>query len=362
MAIPRGRKLMRRLMIAGIILVLLQSLSCVKKIKPAPKGLVQIEPYTTQIKGYRTTVKVKTDPKTLEQYLMDPSIMEMTAGLTKIEKVSGQKFQNLGDTAQYEIKVLRFSFRIKAILIYHQTGEEIWYASQGGKAIIIFRFQMKEEPDGTRLTMSCEMLEEGDATFKELAKLINIYDLIAKGFETALAEIQAHFDPALNASELLAKGIRGEFYEAIFTGHIANIFLDRPAEQVMESLKDPEFWSYFEKQTGARISECFYQFEPGPCPIQIGSLDYDLIQGPYNLGKYLFNYYYSGDSRFQLSLRPEGEGTVLTFFYLSPPPDYTSAEILNLALNYNKTREMVARILVLVKDWVEDNHPVGRQG
>lgn len=346
---------MRNAIIAGTILFLLGFAGCMKRVKEFPKGTVQIEPYTTQVKGYRTTVKVKTDAQTLDQYLRNPEILEMTAGLTKIEKVSGEKFQDLGDTAQYEIKVLRFSFRVKAILIYHKPGQEIWYASQGGKAITIFRFKMKEESEGTRLTMSCESLEEGDTSFKELAKLIDFFDLISKGFETALAEIQAHFDPSLNASELLAKGIRGEFYEAIFTGHRAQIFINAAPDQALESLKRPEFWEFFEEKTEIRISPCFYQLQPGPCPVQVGALRYDLIQGPHYQGKMIFNYYYSGDSRFQASLRPEGEGTALTFFYLSPPPDYTSSDILSLALNYKKNQELVEKMLVLVKDWVEGN-------
>jgi hypothetical protein len=355
---------MKRPIVFPAMLLLLGFTGCVKKVEaPIAPGALTVEPFTARVQGYRTMVQVKAGPAELEKYLMDPKILEMTTGLFTMSQVSGRQFENIGDSAEYDIAVFGFSFRIKAILIHHRPQKEIWYAAQGGKAVMIFRFKMEPVDDSTHLSLSCETLEEGDESFKKLTKLINFYDLLAKGFETVLANLQVHFNPALSADQLLKEGIRGEFFEAIYTGHRASMLLEATPEQIVKTFSDPAFWSYFEQNTGARVGACFYEFSPGPCPVAFAALGFSeplsLIRGPYNPARNIYNYYYLGDSRFQVSFTPleSGSGALFNFFYEEPPPDWSSSAIASMVLRYGKAPELVENLMGLVKNYVEGRVP-----
>jgi len=289
---------MKRVALAAMIFLLALSFGCAKKkVQVEGPSIIGEESLTRRFKGYRTTVEIKARPGELEKILLNPKILEMSTSLMKIEFVSGERFRKLGDWVDYTIGAFGMGFNVRAVLIHYEPGREIWYSGSGGTAIFLFRFHMEDQGDTTRLTLSSELLEQGSSDFQRLTSLVDIYKLIAQGFEGAIANIQVQFDPSLKKEELLAKGIRGEFYESFYVGHQVSMHVDATGEEIFQVFKDPSFWREFEQKTGAQVGPCFYDLSPGKnpgvCPVELKlfgeTLVLDTVLSAHSFEKYTFN-------------------------------------------------------------------------
>lgn len=355
---------MKRIAPVIIFLMLAMSIGCAKKrVEVEEKSIIGEESLTRRFKGYRTAVEIKARASELEKELLNPKLMQISTSLLKIEFLSGEKFQKPGDRVDFKISAFGFGFDVRAILVNYQPGREVWYVGQGGSAIMLFRFRMEEQGEMTRLNLSSELLEEGGSDFQTLAQLVDINKLIAQGFEGVIANLQVQFDPALKKDELLAKGIRGEFFESFYVGHKVTMHIEARGEDIFQVFKDPSFWSEFEGQTGVKAAPCFYQLspgvDPGVCPVQVKvfgeTLTLDTILSAHSFERYVFNYFYWGDSRFQFEMDfSEQGGTDLTVFYLTPSVSLANPAMLNLAINFNNIPEVIkTRFLPLIKSRAE---------
>jgi hypothetical protein len=356
--------MMKRFALAAMILLLALGLGCAKKqMKLEEPSIIGAESLTKRYKGYRTTVEVKAGVKELETVLLNPRIMQMSTSLMKIEFVSGEKFAKLGDRVEYKISSFGLGFNVRAILIHYEPGREIWYSGQGGTGIFLFRFHIEDQGQTTRLTLSCELLEEGSSDFQRLTQLVDIYKLIAQGFDGAIANIQVQFDPSLKKDELLARGIRGEFYESFYVGHQVSMHVDATGEEIFRVFQDPSFWAEFEQKAGVKVGPCFYAIKPGDnpgvCPLRVklfgDDLVLDTVLSAHSFEKYTFNYFYWGDSRFQFVFDfSEQGGTDIILFYLTPSSNLTNPAMLNVAMNFEKIPDAIkTSLLPLIKSRAE---------
>jgi len=355
---------MKRVVLPIMTFLLALGFGCAKKkVQVEEPSIIGEESLTRRFKGYRTTVEIKAGAGELEKILLNPRVMEMSTSLMKIEFVSGERFQKLGDTVDYRISAFGFGFDVRAILIHYEPGQEIWYAGSGGTAIFLFRFHMEGQGDATRLTVSCELLEQGSSDFQRLTSLVDLYKLIAQGFEGVIANIQVQFDPSLKKAGLLAKGIRGEFYESFYVGHQVSKHVEATGEEIFQVFKDPAFWLEFEQKTGVKSDPCFYELSPGKnpgvCPVRINlfgdTLVLDTVLSAHSFERYTFNYFYWGDSRFQFVFDfSEQGGTDIILFYLTPSSNLTNPNMLNVAMNFDKIPEAIKTVfLPLIKSRAE---------
>lgn len=354
---------MRRVACAAIVGLLTLGLGCAKKMTTGESSIIGAESLTKRFRGYRTAVEIKAPVAELEKLLLDPRILQMNMSLMRMEFLSGDNFSRLGDRAEYNISSLGLNFRVRAILVHYEPQKEIWYTGQGGTAIMLFRFGMEELGEGTRLNLSCEILEEGGPDFQQLAQLIDIYKLIAQGFEGAAANLQVRFDPSLSKDALLARGLRGEFFEAFYVGHKLEMQIEAAPERVFQVFTTPAFWRGFEEETGSLVSPCFYELRPGSntgvCPVEIelfgDHFTLDTILSAHSFEKRYFNYFFWGDSRFQFAMNPTDQGgTRLSVFYLMPSSKLTDPALFNLAVNFGRIPEQIKKkVLPAIKSRAE---------
>jgi hypothetical protein len=355
---------MKKSALALLALLLAFGFGCVKKkVAVETPSIIGEESLTRHFKGYRTTVEIKARAAELEQRLLDPGLLQFSTSLMKIELVSGKRFAKPGDRVDYKVSALNFGFKVRATLIHYLPGREIWYAGSGGSAIMLFKFSLDEQGTVTRLNLSCELLEKGGSDFQTLEQLVDLYKLIAQGFESVIANLQVQFDPSLKKDELLAKGIRGEFFESFYVGHQVSEHIEATGAQVFSVFQDPAFWAEFERVSGVKAAPCFYQISedsaPGACAVSVplfgDALVLDTVLSAHSIERYTFNYFYWGDSRFQFVFDfSEQGGTDLVLFYLTPSANLTNPEMLNLALNFEKIPGLIkTRFLPLIKQRAE---------
>ena len=346
-----------------IILVLGLSSGCAKKFKKEGRELIEHQASTIRFLGYKQSVKVNVSPQEIEQYYFNPQNLasSLVGGDIKAEVISGDKFEKIGDRMVVEGRISGIKFLITAILVSHQPGEKFSFIYQlGDQAMGIIRYQLKPLAQGTKVMIQSET-EEISPFLEELFQGLKITEKVVKGGDLAVAQMQAHFDPSLKVEEMMAGGLRGEFYDAFWDYHQASIRINAEPEKVWEALKDPKFWEYFEQRAKSKVSPCFYEMAPGPCPLQVEMLGYNLpinsFLGSVNQKKTEVTYYWEDIVRMQFSIKPEENGSLFSVGYTLAPLDLTSPDALNLALNLlpQLPKMVEERILIVVKNYVEGN-------
>ena len=326
---------MRRIyLVISIILVAGVAMpACVKKTRASRHEIVT-QASTPRFMGHKITVLVKATPDQLVKHFTDPEHLRMDLGPFKIQHTAGEKLEKVGDTADYRIQfpgMTTVGYRMT--LIHRKGNEELWLMTETTVEFLVsvLRYQFKQVPDGTLMTVRFELQEPEGAVLGPLARAINLNEQMVKGTEFGTAGIQQVFDPSIDPDALLKQGLRGESYVTFFSASESHAYISANPEAVHHYLTNPETWAKWEKQFKvANLGPCLTAPGKGACGAEINlmAVDYKLefynsIYEPGKISSSWFTSPIAGVGRIQTMLKPKGFGTELSIYYMIEVPQLT---------------------------------------
>jgi len=353
---------MKKTLIFIIIVNLMVMAGCAKKLKKEERGLVEQQSAPIRFSGYKLAVKINASPEQVEQYLLDPKNFEIEAGRAKMKVISGKKFEKLGESADLRIEVLGAATPAKLFLVYREPKEAIYYILQTEKmGFSIWRFNLKAQAGGTRLTVKEESEDVGPMT--EIKESMKIGESLAKMVDAKIAKAEVHFDPSLDFQELTSGGLRGELSESFYQGIDSSVWINAAPEKVGQYITDSSNWSVLKEKYGVDFGTCMLSGKTDPCPIRITIVgmeyEYNNFQTSYKVGEYSSSYMVSYMvskqliSGVQFAIKPEQNGTRMSFTILMELPASMSQEGGKMAMDIMQIPKMIEDVLLDVKKRVE---------
>lgn len=349
---------MRKVLIFGAVLSLLLSAACAKKAGKKPSGVVH-QSSTVRFTGYKITVEAKAPPAEVEQWLRDWRNLDAAAGPYRLRILSQNKIEKLGDSVDGRVEIAGVGMTGKIILVHRKPASQLWFLFNGARTGLgMLRYEFKEIPAGTRVSLRFEV-GELDPFLAGLAG-DSLQQAVGRLMEKGIANGQAYFDPSLSAEELMARGIRGEFYNTFYQGHRTEVWINSPPEKIADYLLNPDVWQAYKEKYGTDFSKCMVSASAEPCPMKfkIFGMDYDITSFP-------TSYQYADNSvsfwlakqmiaRFKILLQPESGGARLTVDYIMELPPSFAQEGGPLLMNIIQIPSMLEQLLSNVKKDVEN--------
>jgi len=349
---------MKRIIFLAMALIIILALGCAKQAKKEQKGLVEQQSVPIRFSGYKLAVKINASPEQVEQYLLDPKNFEIDAGRSRIKVISKNKIEKLGESAELRIEVLGAATPAKLFLVYREPKEAIYFILQTEKlGFSVWRFNLKAQGGGTRLTIKEETEDVGSMT--ELKESMKVRESLAKMVDAKIAKAELHFDPSLNFQELTGGGLRGELSESFYQGIDSSVWINAAPEKVGRYITDSKNWVGLKEKYGIDFGACMLSGKPEPCLIHIKvagrEYEYNNFQTAYKAGEYSSSYMVSKQliSRVQFTLKPETNGTRMIFSTLMELPASMSQEGGKMAMDIMQIPKMAEDVLLEVKKGVE---------
>jgi len=355
----QGKKAMKKTLAIIMGVIFLFGAHCAH-LRKKPSTGVEHQSATARFIGYKVTVRVKATPRQVEEYLLKPENLTAKAGIYELEMASKNQTMRMGEACHFKFKVAKMSFPCNFTLVYLKPGEELWFLGQADIGVMgLIRFHYKAMEGGTRIVVNYEN-EDPDTVVGGLAEAVNLPEAIVRLIEVEVAKGQEHFDPSVPVSELLKKGLRGEFYDAFFQSHQASVWLNAPPHKVQEYLYDPQSWVLLrEKYEMFDFGPCFINGDPGPCPVRVKirgmTFDFDSFPAPSKYGENLSAYWVNrmGIVRVNFTLKPEQGGTRFSFADMLELPSGITEEGGNLMMTIMQVPATVEKVLLGVKNEIE---------
>ncbi len=333
--------------------------SCAHLGKEEKPGLVQHESSSVRCLGYKMTVRAKTSPQEIEQYLLNPDNLSAKTGAYEFAKVSGGKMEKLGDTVKFKFEVAGLSFPLKFTLVNWIPGEEILYLGQADIGVMGFlRFKFKKMEDGTKVTLTYGQ-EDTKSFLGELSDVVNITEAMAKLFEVEVAQGQAYFDPSLKPEQLLEQGMRGEFYDSFFQYYKVSVWINASPKKVNSYILDPKTWEAWKEKFGHDFGPCVGREYSGPCRARLKILGVDYEFNSFMLSfknaDHSISYWVSDQiiARSQLLMKPEQGGCRFTAIYTMELPPAISQEGGGLLVSMLQLPKYLEQLLIDIKNGSE---------
>jgi hypothetical protein len=354
----RIKMIKKKVLILAIALTL-SAFGCAKQIKKEAKPEISQETSTVKFWGYKVTVLVKATPEQLENYLTDSDKLkqEVSKGI-KLERVSGGRMATVGDHADYVIKAAGFTVPYRLTMINYQPGEEIWYISETVDEFVVsvLRYQMKKVKHGTMLTVRFELQEPKGAILGPFSEAINLQEQMVKGTEHGVAMIQEYFDKSVNAEQLMAGGLRGDYYITFFTNISTGAFIEATPAKVQKYTASPDTWDKWDKDFKVKgITRCLIGKQAGACPAQVNlmGVDYKLnfFNATYVPEKISSGYFTSavgGVGRVQTFIKPRNGGTDFSIEYMMQLSQFSS-EGTEFLINLSQMPKIVEEMTLDIK-------------
>jgi hypothetical protein len=206
------------------------------KNRKAASEEVSINSYTTLLSGYRQTVTVKASVEELLIYISQP-------GSVAVQDVEfGESFPAAGEEAFGPGMSFLFTFRMGVVVPGRMIAikldlDGMWWA-QDHTRFSLQQWDFAPAEDGIRVTFKT-LDDVPDAWWVPLIEMMLEREYWYENSDLLLAGIQAHFDPSLDAQELVSYGIRGEAYQTLLQVHETSIWVRTPPEEVGRYLASP---------------------------------------------------------------------------------------------------------------------------
>ena len=360
---------MRRLIICVIIAGLTAFTGCARLKKPKTgQGQVEHRSYTVAFTGYKTSVKVKASPREVDQYILGMTYFNAKTGESRLAITDTRAMHNLGDQVDFKIEVLGIPFPGRFLLVQHKPGEQIWLIAQIQNSIMaILRIDLKQLDDGSRLTLKME-LEDTSSLIGQFSQAVNAPEILAGLIEQGMAVGQAHFDPSTSAEQLLARGIRGEYFSAFYQAHDASIWINTPPRKVDRLLHDPNTWESLSRKYGVGVGKCAVMEDSRPCPIQLKliGLDFDITSYVASHrpeeGTVAFWILSQLIAQMKMLIKPDHGGTRLTFSYAMETPQIMSDQGGSILMNVSEVPGLMEKMLIDAKQAAEGGEKLSRLG
>ena len=335
-----------------------------------PVDQIVTESYGVRVMGYEQTVTIRATPKELSNLLNDPQKMStiLFSGVGDEEAMTSSEPlepTRTGTCFPTDIKVMGVEIPGQLIVTRVEEDRILWILWDNPYVFQIQRWDNKPIKEGTRLTMRLDTeIPRGGvlAGLVDALGSMGLADEPLKGIDLMLAKIQAHFDPSLDPEELVALGIRGEIYDALFQVHEARTWIDASAEQVLnwvtkaengkkilsELTIDEHHFTMLEK---AAIGETIYAHSLFEAGLLKAKIDLFTVKKEDSLRMYYSVLGQMGFIEFQAE--PENGGSLVTARITMEIPGPLSPQGMEQLMFATGIHKMLLERLVLIKTEVE---------
>jgi carbon monoxide dehydrogenase subunit G len=206
--------------------------------KPPPEGVVQ-ESHTIRLSGYEQTVTVKASPEAVSEFITDLENLVLPGYRTEEVTEFLAEGEVLGVGSSFPASINQMGVEISGqMIVIKREDVSMWWVFDNPQLFTVQRWSFKPVKEGTRLTFKVDY--EIPAHLQQLVELTGIIEGLMKDIDLMLARIQAHFDPGLDAEELVAMGLRGEVYESLLQSNQAGVWIDASPGEVWDWASDAE--------------------------------------------------------------------------------------------------------------------------
>jgi hypothetical protein len=206
--------------------------------KPSAEGASN-KSLTARVIGYEETVTLKTTPADFMALMANPASFAPGGMELGLNEASSGGVATLGLTSPFNIK--RLGLEIKGQLIFIKADpDKIWLVWDNPYALQIQRWEFVPVKEGIRLTLKVDTEVSSDPKWVPLEGTIEkLNEEVFKELDLMLARMQARFDPSLDPQQLVAKGLRGESYEALLQIYRSETWAQASEDEVQQWLADP---------------------------------------------------------------------------------------------------------------------------
>lgn len=309
--------------------------------------------------GYKAAVKVKATPAEVEKYGLDIKNLSIKISGHSMEIKRSQPMEKLGDRADFREVIYGMPYPGTFVLVYYKPGEEVWYLSQlEADNISLLRLETDPIPGGTKVTIKYELQSSKNIKY-QLARFVNIQDVMARLIDNEIVKLQSHFDPSLDASEILGKDKLGEFYNAFYMGEQVSVMINAPREKVAGYLTSPQTWQSWKEQFGFDFGQCMSDGKPGQCPVSVRVLGQEIkadsFAGTFKHGTYSSAYWVAKPvvTGIGASLKKQKGGTKLTVQYMIDAPYESATRQSDLMMTMLQAPQTIEQFLADIKKDIE---------
>jgi|GEM_PF-3156128 len=337
--------------------------------KPPPEGVVQ-ESYTVRAMTYEQTSTIKATLEEILDFMADPSVkLYRGTGIDLEKKVLGNGFPSIGDVFPFDVDKAGIKLKGKIIAVKSE-GNKIWFFWDSPSIFMTARMEFNRAKEGIKffIKLSVEIPTEGKlAPFETMIKIVTKY--VFGGIDLMVARLQAHFDPSLDADELVAAGPRGEIFEEFLQVHETQVWIDASPEEIDAWMREPENLSLF--TPGLKIeTQYLSQWQQAPTGIVVYvpaifnagllKLKPDLFFVKNETGnESVIRIIAVAFGRFALcdvELKPYKGGTLTNFKLVHEIPAFASIERMDLMLFLTQFPQFMQETVLRIKKGVEERN------
>ena len=344
-------------------------------VKPPAEGVTH-RSYSVLFSGYEQTVTVHAAPEELLAFLSDPhnwlniSGTEAARPMTKAQTLEEQ--MQPGNTFPLNVKKMGIEISGRMILV-KATPKELWFIWDNPQMMQVQRWRFEPAKEETRLTINL-MTEAPKSVLTKVVEETGITGVVCREIDYMLASIQAHFNPSLNPEELVAKGLRGEFYETLWQVHEVGIWIAPTPEDMIRKLLGSD--TLIAVSTAIQvegIGECLYEpenrrrwdnpedGEPVYCPASVKlagfewKVDSFISLNPQAAQHLLTAYGVVANIVFRLELagQPDKGGTRVRLIFAVEPPGATTSKLMEVFISISSLPQWMEKALIELKEKAE---------
>jgi ribosome-associated toxin RatA of RatAB toxin-antitoxin module len=366
---------MKKIIILFFALLIMASLAGCQKIKsifikPPPEGLTE-RSYTIRLMGYEQSVFVKAPPEDIFRFISNPEKLGLS--MLQIGKIEGKKPEDIqppepGDCIPVNIRM--FGINIKSRMISVKSSDEKqWMLVENPFAFIIQRWQFEPVKEGTRVNLRMDYEIPAEGAVAQLGRMVDLAEMTKIGLrevDLALARIQEYFDPALDAEELVKKGLRGEPYEAVLQAHEVKTWVNASPEMVEAWIINAENAAIYLKELKME-QDIIRQFKEAPsggvvhsrATLNLGAIRMktDVVGIKYKKAKHLdmclYLTFLGNIGLLEMEAKPEAGGSLLNSRMVFEIPSSGSAEGMEMLLFVTGIPRLLQERVLMIKRGVE---------
>jgi len=219
-------------------------------------------------RGYRSTITVRATPEQVKNFFRTP------AGLTKLGVFKAVKRDQVGDITQIGQKVqarmrvrgVEFPITFTNIKATHETGEDDFWIANSHPFLAVQRWRIRSSPEGSEIAFNL-MTEEPTSWAGKAVDSSEMFEEFCKIMDSALAHLQASFDPQFNLPAALRHGYRGELYQVLLKSMTVESQMAAPPERVFAYLKENNSFAGLLGETRPN-DQCLGNLDLPYCPLQ----------------------------------------------------------------------------------------------
>lgn len=256
-------------------------------VKPPPQG-VESDSYAVRVVGYEQTVTIRATPHELSEFLNDPEKSQNAIITGMGAEDEGEYYKpteptRTGTVFPADIKLMGLEIPAQLVCLKVVEDKSIWLLLDNPYLFHGQRWESEAIKEGTRLTVTFDTEVPRKGMLRSLVETLGFMGLFREffgGIDLMLAKIQANFDPSLDPDSLVAKGLRGEYYENLFQAYESRTWIDAPPEQILDWVMDPDNAETFlgELKVDRKYFEEFHSVPPGQVVYGDAFLDFGILK------------------------------------------------------------------------------------